>query len=161
MKPTPIPMMPVLGCLIGIGTIGLALWHHFAEATPNYGLVALETVDRVQMEEVVPLRYYDTPIAIETAEIIVTSSGFSPDRSAYSRSVQRATPEPREPEYEPKYIGSLGRGDQAKIMIVWKPGTDPQTHAIGDETPWGRLTDVTNKDLIFDRSGVRISLSIY
>ena len=161
MKPTPIPMMPVLGCLIGIGTIGFALWHHFAEVNSNSRALALEDVHRVQMEEVVPLRYYDTPIAIETAEIIVTFSGFSPDRSAYSRSVQRASPEPREPEYEPKYIGSLGRGDQVRVMIVWRPGEEARSHKIGDQTPWGTVTKITAMEILFNAPDQARTLSLF
>ena len=107
------------------------------------------------------MKYYDTPTAIEASELIVTSSGFSPDRSEYSRSIQRAVSEPREPEYDPKFVGSLGRGDQVRVMIVWRPGEEARTYSIGDKTPWGYLTDVTSTELKFKNGDSQKNLLIF
>ena len=161
MRPTPIPMLPVLACIAGASTIGLGLWLQFNAPDTVIEMPAMQYADQRGAEDIENLKYHDAPITIETAELIVNSSGFSPDRSEYSRTAQRAAPERREPEYNPKYVGSLGRGDQMRVMIVWRPGEEARSHRIGDETPWGKITEISSTEIAFKAVDRLRTLSLF
>lgn len=161
MRTAPIPLFPLLACLLGFGMFAGGIWHTLRAPVENVTFEQPSWTSSEKTAEIVLLKYHDTPLAIEASELIVTSSGFATDRTAYSRSVQTAAARPAAPEYKPQYVGRLGKGDELRVMIVWKPGDRAQTHSVGDDTPWGKLHKITSTELWFESQNQQKSLSIY
>ncbi|ABI75947.1 hypothetical protein HNE_2523 [Hyphomonas neptunium ATCC 15444] len=85
----------------------------------------------------------------ESMRNVLARSPFSPARAAFSRYAP-SEPVPAEPQYNPEFVGLLGKGDTVRAMITWNPGEPAQVHAIGDPTPWGELVSASSNELLFE-----------
>lgn len=161
MNATPVPARPLFFCMVGVGMIAGSIWYSMQ---PSAEFEFVEFLVPKSLEEDKPPimhRYHDNVLTIEASETVMKRSGFAPDRTPYSRSIQSSGPVVAKPDYDPQFVGTMGRGSSLKVMVVWKAGDQPRTHLIGDETPWGKLVEATSAQLIFERDGVRKTLSMF
>ena len=161
MSATPIPAGALFLCLMGAGLIGGTVWYSM-QPPAEHEFVQMPSIiagrDDATTE---PHRYHDNVLAIEASEAVIKQSGFAPDRSPFSRSIQRATPTAQKPEYDPQYVGSMGSGTGLKVMVRWRPGEQPAVHSVGDKTPWGTLIELSASELIFETNGERKALALF
>lgn len=95
-----------------------------------------------------------------TVVSLLARSPFSPARAAFSRyaPLQAA---PQEPQYNPEFVGLLGKGATVRAMVTWNPGETAQVHAIGDPTPWGKLVSASSSELVFEGPEGEKSLKLF
>ncbi|MEO1029489.1 MAG: hypothetical protein AAFX02_10595 [Pseudomonadota bacterium] len=94
-------------------------------------------------------------------QLILNTSPFHPERQAFSRQAIAKPKAPPKKVYNPVIVGFLGRGDSRRVMITWEPGRDPLTHAIGDQTPWGILSEIGSSSLNFIEGEQQRQLSLF
>lgn len=159
MSSAPLPAFPILGILIGAslfagaGYVWLSPQH---ELTP----IALPEIDTMVPELLIEeLLFNDERLSASSIEVITASSPFAPDRSAYSRTAAPA--KVAAPTYKPKFVGKTGKGASIRVLIIWTPGSAPQSISIGDETPWGILKSAATSELQFEGPDGTKTLSMF
>ncbi len=88
-------------------------------------------------------------------------SPFDKSRSAFTRQKTKPKSSPKKPTHQPEFIGTLGKANSRKAMIVWEPNAIAMTHSIGDDTPWGILTSISSTELIFETDEQTRKLSLF
>lgn len=90
---------------------------------------------------------------------ILARSGFSPERSAFSRTP--SSPQPEEPEYQPRLLGISGSGENTVALVEWMAGQPAVTVRVGDDTPWGIVSSIEMGRTSFSGGGIEQSISLY
>ncbi|MCH9752461.1 MAG: hypothetical protein K0U61_09625 [Alphaproteobacteria bacterium] len=155
-----IPLGPLVFALAGIGLMGVSAYLMLTGKLERSRteLSAAETSS--PEEEGTLLTYHDPVRARGFVDIMLGQSPFVADRSAYSRNTP-SVPEPVEPELNPEFVGTIGRGDEISAFVIWEPGQAAQKHMIGDETPWGVLVLTTSSTLVFEGENGRRELELF
>ncbi len=159
------PLTPILLILV---SLGLVLMGGLFIALPQPPIEALkplpdspELAIASRSPTSIDIIYPPNTSGLAAKQSLLSASPFHPDRSAYERAQRRAPLPPPEKVYTPVVMGVLGRGERKRVMITWEPGTDPQTHALGDETPWGKLTELGSSNLTFLKGDKRRELDLF
>lgn len=161
MNATPVPARPLFFCMVGVGMIAGSIWYSM-QPSPQFEFVEFSVPNSLEEDNpAIMRRYHDNVLTIEASETVMKRSGFAPDRTPYSRSIQSSASVVTKPDYDPQFVGTMGRASGLKVLVVWKAGEQPLTHLIGDETPWGVLVEASSAQLIFERDGVRKTLSMF
>lgn len=150
MSAAPLPAFPILSIMIGVGMLAGAgfVWLAPQEELPQILMPELETVESDADPAIETLLYNSEGSNASNIEAALVNSAFASDRSSYSRTVTK--PKAPEPTYQPKFVGKTGKGPSIRAIVIWKPGTAPQSISIGDETPWGVLESATASELHFE-----------
>lgn len=150
MSAAPLPAFPILGILIGVGMLAGAgfVWLAPQNELPQISMPEIADMASDSGSVIEALEYNSERSNASSIEVALAKSGFASDRSSYSRTVTK--PKAPEPTYQPKFVGKTGKGPSIRALIIWKPGTQPQSINIGDETPWGVLKSATASELHFE-----------
>ena len=160
MKSPPLPALPVLCILIGTGLIVAST---FILISPQSTMHLPDLPEQAAPSTNIPsapLPYHNQQTSSISVSSILSASPFASDRSAYSRAPARP-PAPPKPVYAPQFVGTLGKGDEIRAMIIWTPGQPAQPTSIGDDTPWGKLVAASSSRLEFDGPDGKKSLSLF
>lgn len=154
-----LPVLIVLGALCVLAGSGFLLVMPSGPSVPLYtGDVSAtsETVTPVQAVKLVSAPGSDVQ---GQKRALLAASPFVQSRAPFSRGapVQVVA----EPELRPEFLGFLGSGSERRVMIAWEQNTDPQTHAIGSETPWGVLVEAEEGGLLFKEGDKVRELSLF
>lgn len=146
------PATPLLLIVLSILIAGAGGWAYFRPVVALAALPVPTETARSQDEAsedtkiILPMPSADSS---RLASDVLSRSPFSPGRAAFSRAAP-SRQAPAKPEYSPQFVGLLGKGKKTRAMVTWNPGEQAQIHAIGDETPWGKLVSATSSELLFE-----------
>lgn len=156
---TALPISPILMILLSGMLMVLALVISQMEPNSEFKFKQSNYEASTDLSVSAPLVLDDAMSAARSISTIINSSGFSQARARYERVISK--PIRAEPKLDPKFIGRLGRGPDQRVMIVWRSGEDAKVLGIGDETPWGRLTGISDGDIQFENNGDRKTLNMF
>jgi hypothetical protein len=157
------PATPLLMIVIGTGLLGFGVWAWFTPLIPQRAMPYIPPIETAAPGTM------DSPAAPGTARKLaptqqvtrlLTNSPYSPTREAFSRTPPRP-PAPKAQEYQPQFIGLLGKGERARAMVIWKPGEPEKTHAVGDQTPWGTLVSASGERLVLRDGDTERTLTLF
>lgn len=146
------PLTPLLLLILSAVITGTGIWMYFR---PIVSLTVLpdrsgiSAMPAALSEEPEPVAILPRGESAQLARDILARSPFSPKRAAFSRAAP-ARPAPAAPQYRPEFVGLLGKGEKVRAMVTWNPGETAKVHAIGDDTPWGKLISATSSELVFE-----------
>ncbi|CAN0302977.1 unnamed protein product, partial [Chrysoparadoxa australica] len=92
---------------------------------------------------------------------IQAKSPFARDRKAYSRSVAAPQTQATAVRYQPRFVGTLGRADRMRAMIIWNPNEPAEIYQVGEETPSGTLISITSLAIVLENEGEQTELKLF
>jgi len=162
MKSTPLPAIPLLITLAGTILLGSAgfIWLKPEPALSQMELPAIQSTEADM--PVTIIQFHSPEMASASTTGILAASPFASDRSAYSRARSAAARQaPPKPVYNPQFVGTSGKGDSIRALIIWMPGEQARSTAIGDDTPWGTLASASSSELHFEGEDGPKTLSMF
>lgn len=160
-----LPLLPFLMYLTASLLLGLAL---FIWIMPERDTPILEALTEPPQSTApvtpAPLLYPPNATGLAAQHSLLAASPFHADRSAYKRAsiTRRAPPPPPPPKtYNPIIVGVFGRGTERRVMIKWETSTEPITHKMGASTPWGKLSEIGETNLVFEDGQKKRELDLY
>ena|GEM_PF-3399886 len=157
------PLTPLLLLILSTVITGAGIYMFFR---PVISLAALPdrsgiaAIPAAPSEEPEPFAIAPRDESVQSARDILARSPFSPTRAAFSRAAP-VRPAPAAPQYRPEFVGLLGKGRKVRAMVTWNPGETAKVHAIGDDTPWGKLISATSSELVFESEDGSRTLKLF
>lgn len=156
------PAVPLFLLFISVAVAGLGFWVGnlpvLRQSTSYASLPeADDENDQPELDHSLPSWSDDQVAAFATG--ILAQSGFSPERQAFSRTLN--APAITEPEYHPRLLGVSGSGNEVSALIKWVPGQSTTSVRVGDTTPWGIVLSIGKGQVIFVQDGVERSIKLF
>ncbi|MEO0884287.1 MAG: hypothetical protein AAFY34_16390 [Pseudomonadota bacterium] len=92
---------------------------------------------------------------------LLGASPFHAKREPFSRAALARRSEQPKPELRPEIVGFVGKGDRRRVMIDWRNGSPIGTYSVGDDTPFGLLTELQSTSLSFEHSDGNRQLELF
>ena len=146
------PLTPLLLLILSTVITGAGIYMFFRPVVSLTTLPdrsGIAAMPAALSEEPEPVAILPRGESAQLARDILARSPFSPTRAAFSRAAP-VRPAPAAPQYRPEFVGLLGKGEKVRAMVTWNPGETAKVHAVGDETPWGKLTSASSSELVFE-----------
>lgn len=160
--------LPFLPCLMLIGSVllfglGGIIWTYPADEPPIIEALTEPPKTRASLKTET-LLYPPHATGLAAQQSLLSASPFHSEREAYERAsiTRRAPPPPPPPKtYNPTIIGVFGRGQNRRVMIKWETNAEPITHKMGATTPWGKLSEIGETNLVFEDGQQKRELDIF
>lgn len=156
-----LPLTPLLLCVIGAGLVLFGGYMLATVSAPavNAPLGYDQGISEAQNTQA--LIYHDPMKASGSVTSIQTKSPFARDRGAYSRSMAVSQTQSSAIVYKPKFVGTLGRADRVRAMIIWNPNEPAEIFAVGERTPAGTLISITSLAIVLENEGEQTELKLF
>ncbi|MEM7663387.1 MAG: hypothetical protein AAF292_14165 [Pseudomonadota bacterium] len=112
--------------------------------------IALSTASLDVIENALPYDQRQAEDSQSDFQALLAASPFHSTREPFSRASAAQTVERAGPELQPQIVGFLGKDNNRRVMIDWNNGSPTGSFSVGDDTPFGRLTEIRNTSLSFE-----------